>query len=252
MKTVDDIKLTKAQDLAPELLKLCGSITAKRAKTVIDHILKHGIITNEDLSQQYGYDHPPRAIRDVRENGIPLITHKVTSKTTGRKIGAYTFDDLSKVSKGRIGGRIAFSKQFKVALLEKYGSKDAFTATELKPRYLQIDHRIPYEVAGNDADMNDLNEFMLVDASSQRTKSWSCENCKNFNEIKDTELCKTCFWAFPENYNHVALEQERRVSLSWRGDEVTIFDGISKKAEHQNMKMQDYIKNILKDVVSSK
>jgi hypothetical protein len=250
MKTVDDISLTRAQDIAQELLSLCESVTAKRAKTVIDHILKNGIITNEDLSQQYGYDHPPRAIRDVRENGIPLITHKVTSKTTGRKIGAYTFDDLSKISKGRIGGRVAFSKQFKDVLLKKYGSKDAFTATELKSRYLQIDHRIPYEVAGNEADTNDLSEFMLIDASSQRAKSWSCENCKNLNEIRDKELCKTCFWAYPENYTHVALEQERRIALSWRGDEVKIFDNISKNAERQDMKIQNYIKEILKDVPS--
>lgn len=99
--------------------------------------------------------------------------------------------------------------------------------------------------------MNDLNEFMLIDASSQRAKSWSCENCKNLNEIRDKELCKTCFWAYPENYKHVALEQERRVSLSWRGDEVNVFDSISEKAERNNMKMQDYIKNILEKMASS-
>lgn len=121
MKTLEQIALTREADLDPSFVALCKSITAKRARTVIDHILTHGVITNEDLSATYGYDHPPRAIRDVRENGIPLITHKVVSTATGRKIGAYTFDDPSRIKHGRIGGRKAFSKQFKEALLSNMG-----------------------------------------------------------------------------------------------------------------------------------
>lgn len=47
-------------------------VTAHRAKTVIDHIIKHGFITTEDLVDTYGYNHPPRAAGDVRGQGIPL------------------------------------------------------------------------------------------------------------------------------------------------------------------------------------
>src|SRR5260221_14740231 len=79
-------------DIPEEIIALCNQVTAKRARTVIDHIIAHGSITTEDLKNIYGYDHPPRAIRDVREHGIPLITFKVTSSTTGRKIAAYKFD----------------------------------------------------------------------------------------------------------------------------------------------------------------
>ncbi|WP_369334486.1 helix-turn-helix domain-containing protein [Candidatus Thiosymbion oneisti] len=50
------------------------SVEAKRPKTVIDHILKHGQITTEELKDTYGYNHPPRATRDVREQGIPIKT----------------------------------------------------------------------------------------------------------------------------------------------------------------------------------
>ena len=116
MANLDKIKRTPRSAIAPILLKLCEAIDAKRARTVIDHILEHGIITNEELNDLYGDDHPPRAIRDVRENGIPLITHSVTSPKTGRRMGAYTFDDVSKIKWGRIGGRKAFSKKFKQEL----------------------------------------------------------------------------------------------------------------------------------------
>ena len=43
-------------ELPKEFLRLLEAVTAKRAKTVIDHILKHGFITTEELSAVYGYD----------------------------------------------------------------------------------------------------------------------------------------------------------------------------------------------------
>ncbi len=39
-----------------EFLELCASVTGKRPKTVIDHILKHGHITTEELKNKYGYE----------------------------------------------------------------------------------------------------------------------------------------------------------------------------------------------------
>ena len=57
-----------------EFLDLIRSVTSKRPKTVIDHILKNEFITTEELKNLYGYNHPPRAVRDVREHGIPIET----------------------------------------------------------------------------------------------------------------------------------------------------------------------------------
>ena len=45
--------------------------------TVIDHILRHGFITTQDLKDNYGYNHPPRAVRDVKEHGIPTEMFRV-------------------------------------------------------------------------------------------------------------------------------------------------------------------------------
>jgi hypothetical protein len=218
----------------PRILALCEKVTAKRARTVIDHIIKHGHVTTEELQQLYGYDHPPRAARDVRENGIPLETVRVTSERTGRQIGAYRFADPSKIKQGRIGGRKAFSKRFRDALLEKYESKDAITGVQMEARYLQIDHRVPYEVAGDAEHAEDnLDEFMLLDASSQRAKSWSCEHCENWQGARDEKVCRTCYWAFPESYTHVAIEQVRRLDVVWKGDETSTFDALAEHARQR-------------------
>ena len=98
-------------DYSEEFLALLNSIKAKRPRTVISHILEHGHITSQDLKDLYGYNHPPRAARDVREQGIPLITYRIEG-TEGRKIAAYKFgnpnDVVSAVSKS--AGRTVLSK----------------------------------------------------------------------------------------------------------------------------------------------
>ena len=39
--------------LPADFLKLCNGVTAKRPRTVIQHILKHGHITTQDLKDTY-------------------------------------------------------------------------------------------------------------------------------------------------------------------------------------------------------
>ena len=105
-----------------KIITLLKSIKNKRAKVVIDSILKHGSISTETLEKKYGYNHPPRAARDVREAGIPLETFTISS-SDGRKIAAYRFGDFSKIQKDKLGGRKIFSKKFKNALYAHYKGK---------------------------------------------------------------------------------------------------------------------------------
>lgn len=190
------------------------SVTGKRARTVIDHILEHGYITTEELSEKYGHDHPPRAARDVRESGIPLETFRVTD-SRGRRIGAYRFGDLGDVRQRRIAGRRALPKQLKEELMERERSRCQVCLTHLDGRYLQIDHRVPYEIGGEPAGKLQAADFMLLCSSCNRAKSWSCENCGNRTGARAPELCKTCYWGDPTEYSHIALLVVRRLELTW-------------------------------------
>ncbi len=246
----NSIEKTPENTLDTALIKLCRRVEAKRARTVIDHILQYGIITNEELSDIYGYNHPPRAIQDVKDNGIPLIRHNVTSPKTGRRMGAYTFGDISKIKKGRIGGRNAFPKKFRQEIIALYGAKDAITGVSMDGRYLQIDHRVPYEVAGDDNDTKHIlnpDDFMLLDASSNRAKSWSCEHCDNFLNKHNSSICKLCFWASPENYRHIAEALSRRVDIVWTGeDEANEFDSLKQEADLKEITVANLIKERLR------
>ena len=194
------------------------AITKKRPKTVIDHILKHGFVTTEELKQM-GYEHAPRAARDVREQGIPLETFRVKD-SNGRSIAAYRFGDPSKSEDklSKAAGRTMLSKALKKALIEKYGSKCFIYLQPMEERLLQVDHRVPYEIAG-EQDEHDVNCFMLLSPSANRAKSWTCEHCPNW-EQKNPDYCIKCFWAHPEDYTHVAGKEQRQIILTFTGDEI--------------------------------
>lgn len=72
-------------------------------------------------------------------------------------------------------------------------------------RQLQVDHRVPYEIGGEHGG-KDIDSYMLLSPSANRAKSWTCEHCPNWT-VKDVRFCMKCFWAHPENYDHVAGEE---------------------------------------------
>lgn len=233
-----------------EFLELCASVTGKRPKTVIDHILKHGQITTEELKNTYGYNHPPRAARDVKENGIPIERITVTG-SDGRKIAAYRFGDPTQVKVRRFDGRTGLSKQIKDALIAKYGCRCFIYLEDMPEAVLQIDHRVPFEVAGESATMSP-EEFMLLSGSANRAKSWSCEHCDNWNNAKDREVCLTCYWAYPENHTHVAMQQLRRVDLLWQGDDTAQYERLKTDAAKAGLPIPDFVKDVLLKALAAK
>ena len=196
-----------------------NAITAKRPATVIQHILKHGFITTEELKNRYGYEHAPRAARDVRETGVNLITYRVKD-SDGRNVAAYKFGDPvfveDKLSK--VGGRTALSQALKKSLIDKYGSVCFIYLQPMEKSLLQVDHRIPYEIGG-EQDENNIDCYMLLSPSANRAKSWTCEHCSNW-VVRDLDMCKNCFWAHPEEYTHIAGREERQIVITFTDNEI--------------------------------
>jgi len=227
--------------LSKEILTRLNAITDKRPSTVIQHIIKHGYITTEELANNYGYEHAPRAARDVRERGINLVTYRVKS-SDGRNIAAYKFGDPifvdNKISK--VGGRTALSQALKKALIDKYGAICFVYLQPMEERLLQIDHRIPYEIGGEQTDNIDC--YMLLSPSANRAKSWMCEHCPNWT-IKDIEFCSNCFWAHPENYSHIAGREERQIVITFSDNEIDDYNHLISLVGKE--KAEDKIKELI-------
>jgi len=234
-----------SQSAEHETIKiLLETITNKRARIVVEHILENGFVTTEQLKRQYGYNHPPRAARDVREFGIPLETFRVKD-SQGRSIAAYRLGDISNVQKGKLKGRQTFPKQFRYELYAQSGCKCSICNGSFEQRYLQVDHRVPYEVAGDT--QGDLNpkDFMLVCGSCNRAKSWSCEHCANLKNEKSTQVCLKCYWANPENYVHIALREVRRTDILWNENEIGLYERLKTLAVENRFPIPEYVKKII-------
>lgn len=231
--------------LSKKILNRLNAITDKRPSTVIQHIIKHGYITTEELASKYGYEHAPRAARDVRERGVNLVTYRVKS-SDGRSIAAYKFGDPvfvdNKISK--VGGRTALSLALKKALIDKYGAVCFVYLQPMEERLLQIDHRVPYEIGGEQTDNIDC--YMLLSPSANRAKSWTCEHCPNWT-IKDIEFCSNCFWAHPENYSHIAGREERQIVITFSDNEIEDYNQLISLVGKE--KAEDKIKELISDYI---
>ena len=231
--------------LSKKILNRLNAITDKRPSIVIQHIIKHGYITTEELASKYGYEHAPRAARDVRERGVNLVTYRVKS-SDGRNIAAYKFGDPvfvdNKISK--VGGRTALSQALKKALIDKYGAVCFVYLQPMEERLLQIDHRVPYEIGGEQTDNIDC--YMLLSPSANRAKSWTCEHYPNWT-IKDIEFCSNCFWAHPENYSHIAGREERQIVITFSDNEIEDYNQLISLVGKE--KAEDKIKELISDYI---
>ena len=230
----------------PEVRKLAEAWIAKRPKgrvaTLLREILRNGSVTTEDL-QRLRLSEPRRARQDAIDRGFPVVRETVLS-TNGRHIASYSLGSAAGIIAGR-KGRAAIPKVFRRKLLAHYGSRDAITGAVLDPGVLTVDHRVPYQIGGDEGlAEQDVSAFMLLDGSSQRSKSWSCENCPNFLVEKSPQVCLTCFWASPERYEHIATENIRRTDIVWQGADVPVHDHLREKAGSEGLTVLDFLKRL--------
>lgn len=235
--------------LSDDFIEKLNSITNKRARFVIDKILEQGFCSTQDLKDG-GYEHAPRAARDVRELGIPLVTFKIKDRN-GKNIAAYKFGDWENAKKSnqltKTGGRTHLTEQLKKALIDKYGCRCHLYGEEYPPRLLQPDHRIPYEIGGDPDDMMDIDYFMLLSPSANRDKSRACEHCDNW-KIRDAEFCKSCYYAFPEHYEHIAGRQEKKIELVFENEDIDVYNKFIELADEYRLSKKDLLKRLLQYV----
>lgn len=232
-----------SSDISPALRAYIESIEAKRPKTVLTHILKYGSITTKELDELYGYKHAPRAARDVEELGIRVMRTRIT--IDGRRMTSYTLDP-DQIVTGERRGRRAFPKSLKNTLLERDGEQCQLCRGTFPGNTLQIDHRVPYEVSGDNEGELQPENFMLLCGSCNRAKSWACEHCENWKAIKDAVICKTCMFASPDRYDHIAMNRRRQLTLNWKEDEVQDYDKLNRQASQEGQQLEEYVKRILK------
>ncbi len=92
--------------------------------------------------------------------------------------------------------------------------------------------------------MMDLESFMLLSPSANRDKSWACEHCVNWID-KNVDMCKKCYYAYPENYEHIAGKKEKRLNIIFRDKDMQLYENLVKQAESHGISYEDEAKRII-------
>jgi 5-methylcytosine-specific restriction endonuclease McrA len=229
--------------IPPQWRERIAKVTNKRARRLLELIVELGEVTTEQLTEQYGYNHPPRAKKDATDLGFPVVSRGVRSADGSRRISAYRLDLDAELVEGRAGRKV-IPKALRDELLRRANGRCANCGGAFADRALQVDHRVPFEIAG-ERDTLSIDEFQMLCGSCNRSKSWTCETeCPNWVE-RDPRICSTCVWASPEDYQHVATRQRRQVTLTWDGDDVATFDVLKVAADQQQIEVADYLRGLL-------
>jgi hypothetical protein len=222
-----------------QLLRQIAAVRNKRARFVLDSIAKNGRVTTEEISRA-GYEHPPRAVRDARELGFRIETVKV-KHSNGRTIAAHVFGESRGADTSK-SGRVALPKRKRDEIIAAAGKRCQICGAE---HDLQVDHRIPYEVAG-ESQATETNPCLVLCGSCNRRKSWTCEHCDNWLKSKSPKVCTVCYWASPDAFEHVAGEAQRRVELVWIGGETSTFERIRREAKKNKRTVAEEVHERLK------
>ncbi len=87
---------------------------------------------------------------------------------------------------------------------------------------------------------------MLLSGSANRAKSWCCEHCENWLNLRKRQICTECYWASPEKYSHIAMRHVRRLDLLWQGDAIEEYERLKEKAAAATKEMPEFIKEIIR------
>ncbi|HLI63032.1 MAG TPA: hypothetical protein VKV05_06510 [Terriglobales bacterium] len=224
--------------LPAEFLARIQTVTNKRARLVLDRIARNGSVTTEELKEM-GYDHPPRARMDAIDLGFPMKTTRVKSRNGKKNIASYSFNLSGR--QGEWQGRRSLPKKLREAIItESAGKCEVCGATH----DLQVDHRVPYQVAGESLRAAKA-PYMVLDGSCNRRKSWACEHCDNFTSLKKIKVCQQCYWANPQMHRHVAMQPIRRTDIVWQGEECLLFDRFQIRCRREGLTLAEALKKLV-------
>lgn len=133
------VKLPSGEIISKEFYDKLINATGKRARFVIDKIMNTGTCSTEDLKKA-GYEHAPRAKRDVVEKGIPIDTFN-GKDSEGRRMAVYKFGNWEEAKKqnsiAKTKGRNNLSDKLKQKLIKENGSKCALYGEKFDESLLQ-------------------------------------------------------------------------------------------------------------------
>lgn len=201
----DPAVIEEALSNSPQkLLEFVVSRVRPREKMVFQCVLRKGYVTKDDCKAA-GCDYV--VIRDLRKVGVPFVRHlnKYYLDWPSSSVGEYHLQSLPPALRDQV--------------IRDYGNRCAICLQVFESKELFPDHKIPRKIAGDDLLVEEGPlAFQACCYSCNNRKQQACRKCPNQVELKNPDNCRRCYWASPEDYDHVAMVEEMRADLVARGE----------------------------------
>lgn len=64
---------------------------------------------------------------------------------------------------------------------------------------------------------------------------------------KKPSICERCYWASPQDYQHIAFRSTRHLDVVWEQDEITTYDQLKQRAQAKQENLPEFVKAALKE-----
>jgi hypothetical protein len=183
---------------------LLSSSMGKSARFVRNLLLRQGYTTTAQVRVQYD----PVAIFDLSRLGVPLKSERIRENGRGSK--RYMLDPEAFSQK--VERRDFLTPAGRKRLCSMYSNKCAICGYFSSYYILQVDHRVPFSLVGNSLMRSEgFASLQPLCPSCNSAKENACTDC--VISTKDFECCRTCYWAYPNKYEHIATRIEQRLTL---------------------------------------
>ena len=137
--------------------------------------------------------------------------------------------------------------------LHKLYERDSFTCricgAKMSGPNLRPDHRVPAQFGGSPENFIGeewMQQFQALCAVCNYEKREACKRCPNWI-ARNIETCNSCYWASPDNYDHMATEAKTASDiLKWSRAQLAFRERIRELSRKKGMSLSDVLIELAK------
>ena len=223
-----------------------------RAKAAADLLMNKGIITKYDFeSTNVPISQAPRAIRDLKDHGIPIKTlERVNVPQSKSKVSQYTFGDVADITVANKYGRMYNPTGMKDRLAKLHGNVCVFCGKELSGKDRELDHKLPVNIFGDLSPVERLNpdNYQLVCRKCNRLKREATSHGAFDDRQDGMEVVEHNYWYDPVQYRKNKSDSLFAQSIViWNtNNDLRLYKEVSQYAKESNKSFQNSLKDIVK------
>jgi hypothetical protein len=213
---IDKIKLVLSGGYNPAFKAEGRRKLPSRAVALGLKIVSKGGFTCKEMRKTDGEPQHTWAAKDDLNRYIPVDG---SEKAEGNSVRyQFDFDAIRKIGKVLRDAELRdlLSERDRASIIKYHKSACAFCAHV--GTKLQVDHPVPFRLGGN-IKSKDPTGYLVVCAPCNRRKDKSCVDCPNMNGVRDPTTCSRCYWASPNDYDHIETKPYKQVLVMFTTDE---------------------------------